>query len=178
MLSFLLFNWVGFQLFTTISENGDDQSLITRLDNDQFVDSELISIKIAAVHLSPYTNEKNFERVNGQIEIGSRVYNYVKRRITRDSLEFLCIPNDQATLLRIAKYDFFKLVADLQAEQSKKTSSNNTGHKTLNGEYFFENSGDLFAIQPLESIPAKDYFIAGPTAGFADFDGPPPQLSC
>jgi hypothetical protein len=174
----LLFNWVGFQLYMTIAENRENGNIVTRLDNDQFSDADLISIKVPAVHLPPYVNEQQFERVNGQIEIGSRVFNYVKRRILQDSLEFLCIPNDQATLLRIAKYDFFKLVADLQAEQSKKTNSNNNNHKTLNGEYFPENSEELFAMHQWILPGSNHRYSAAPTAGFTDFRGQPPQLFC
>ena len=176
ILSVLLFNWVGYQLFTALSENAEDQRLITRLDNDQFLDSELVSIKIPAVHLSPYVNERDFERVNGQIEIQGRVFSYVKRRFSQDSLELLCIPNDQATLLRIAKYDFFKLVTDLQTEQSKKTNSNNSGHKNMNGKYFPENSGVVLNMHQSANLSVTDRYMADLTAGYTDFDGEPPQF--
>ncbi len=178
ILTVLIFNWVGYQLYSTIAANDEDRTLITRLDKDQYRDSDLISIKIPAVHLSPYVNENDFERVNGQIEIQGRVFNYVKRRFFKDSLELLCIPNDQATLLRIAKYDFFKLVADLQAEQSKKTNSNNSTHKNLNGQYFREASSDLLTIFQCIHLPSTHIFVGSPTAVFTPFDGQPPRLSC
>lgn len=178
ILILLLFNWVGYQLYITIAESAENQTMITRLDGDLYMDSDLISVKIPVVHLSPYANTRDFERVNGQIEIQGRVFNYVKRRISQDSLEFLCIPNDQATLLRIAKYDFFKLVTDLQSEQSKKPNANNSGHKALNGKYFAENLVELFPIHPSIHLHIPQHFIGEPSAGYKDFDGQPPQITC
>src|SRR6185295_4656344 len=96
-----------------------------------------ISIKVPAVHLSSYVNTKEFQRVDGKIEIEGVQYNYVKRRFTEDSLELLCIPNKTATRLQTAKNEFFKLVNDLQHPgQSKKTDQHNSSFKGFNAEYY------------------------------------------
>ncbi len=55
---------------------------------------------------------------------------YVKKRIYKDSIEYICLPNQAKTNLRTAREDFFKLVNDLnnlsQNNTSKKQNSTNT----------------------------------------------------
>ncbi len=46
-----------------------DEQLEEQLDKNNYDESQLVSIKVAAVHLSQYINAKMFERVDGQIEI-------------------------------------------------------------------------------------------------------------
>jgi hypothetical protein len=93
LIAILLFNWVGYQLYTAIMEQRADNTLIASLDENNYTESELISIKVPAVHLSYYVNTKEFERVDGKVEIAGVQYNYVKRRYINDSLELMCIPN-------------------------------------------------------------------------------------
>ena len=121
LLSLLLFNWVGYELYTAILQDHADKTMVDNLDQNNYTDADLISIKVPATHLSSYVNTKEFQRVDGKIEIEGVQYNYVKRRFTEDSLELLCIPNKTATQLQTAKNEFFKLVNDLQHPgQSKK----------------------------------------------------------
>ena len=108
LLEILLFNWVGYQLYTAIMEQRADKTLIANLDENNYTESDLISIKVPAVHLSYYVNSKEFERVDGKVEIAGVQYNYVKRRLLNDSLELLCIPNKKATQLKTAKEEFFQ----------------------------------------------------------------------
>jgi hypothetical protein len=138
ILILLLFNWVGYQIYSSIEENRANDGLIAKLDKDEFSSSDLISIRIPAPHLSGYSNQKEYERVNGQIEIQGIIYNYVKWRFVSGSIELLCIPNNQVNLLRSAKEDFFRFVSDIQSGQTKKNNQHNTSYKNFNGEYFPE----------------------------------------
>jgi hypothetical protein len=111
--------------------------MIANLDQNNYSDADLISFKVPAVHLSSYVNSKEFQRVDGQIEIAGVQYNYVKLRYDQDSLELLCIPNKTATNLQTAKNEFFKLVNDLQHPgQSKKSDQHNSSFKGFNAEYY------------------------------------------
>lgn len=97
--------------------------LEAQLDKNEYSESELISLKVPATHLSYYTNSKSFDRVDGQIEINGIAYKYVKCRLYNDSLEMLCIPNIASTRLQNAKDNFFKITNDLQnASQNKKSN--------------------------------------------------------
>jgi hypothetical protein len=124
LLGILLFNWVGYQLLTAMMEDKANRLLDSELDSNQYDESQLVSVKVPAIHFGYYVNSMEFERVEGQMEMGGISYNYVKRRLYHDSLELLCIPNTVAMQLNRAKNEFFKLVNDLQHPgQSKKTDS-------------------------------------------------------
>jgi hypothetical protein len=106
-------------------QNKADAQLEATLDNNNYDESQLMSIKIPVVSLPYYTNSKKFERKDGQVEINGSTYNYVKWRLYNDTVELFCIPNRATTKLMTAKNDFFKLVNDLQhGNQSKKAVHN------------------------------------------------------
>jgi hypothetical protein len=120
LLGMLLFNWVGYRLFTAYMENKADSRLEVRLDMNGFDESRLISIKVPATYLSSYTLSNTFERVDGQVDIHGTRYKYVKRRVFNDSLELLCIPDQEVINLQTAKDNFFSLVNDLQHNGHEK----------------------------------------------------------
>ena len=140
LLGILLFNWFGYQLLTSYVQNKADVQFKDRLDNNNFEESQLISIKVPAENLGYYINSKQFERVDGSIEISGIQYNYVKRRLYNDSVEMLCIPNHTAMQLRNAKDEFFKLVNDLQHPgQGKKSDSHPGSYKSFSIDYYTVN---------------------------------------
>ncbi len=160
LLGLLLFNWVGYQLYTSILQDQADKTLIANLDENNYSDADLISIKVPAVHLSSYVNSKEFQRVNGKIEIEGVQYNYVKLRYTDGNLELLCIPNRTSTGIQTARDNFFKLVNDLQHPgQSKKSEQHNTIFKSL--QLGFYTITESFVIQDptLVGLKAADNYL-------------------
>ncbi len=147
LLAILLFNWCGYRLLTAYMESKADARFIAQLDNNNYDESDLISIKVPAAHLSYYTNSKEFERVDGQVEIAGIKYNYVKRRFVNDSLELLCIPNHTATQLQSARDEFFKLVNDLQHTGQSKKSDSHPSPKSPSIDYYTVN--DSFQMSAL-----------------------------
>jgi hypothetical protein len=127
LMSVLFFNWYGYQLLSNYWQDRADRKLEARLDQDNFDESQLVSVKIPLTSLSYYNSSTRFERVDGQIEIAGVHYKYVKRRILQDSLELLCIPNMTAMQLQTAKNEFFRQVNDLQQQaQGKKSNTHST----------------------------------------------------
>ena len=126
LLAILAFNWVGYQLFSDYLQDRADNNFTAAIDENRYNESELVSVKVPASYLSGYVHNNQFERVDGKVTIDGVQYNYVKRRIANDSLEFLCVPNHTATRIQSAKEDFFKLVNDLQHPgQGKKADQHN-----------------------------------------------------
>ena len=147
LLGIFLFNWFGYRLLTSFIEQQANHSLQAALDNNNYSESELVSIKVP-INLPYYTNSKHYEPVEGEIEINGTHYNYVKFRLYNDSIEYVCIPNKAKMRLSNARNEFFKLVNDLQQpSQNKKTGhGNNTNFiKTLLTEYYY--SADTWGIQ-------------------------------
>lgn len=119
----LFFNWYGYQLLCAYWQTQAERRLEARLDQNNYDESALISIKIPITSLAYYNNSKDFQRVDGQIEIGGVRYQYVKRRIFGDSLEVLCIPNMASIKLKTASNEFFKQVNDLQQDSQGKKNT-------------------------------------------------------
>jgi hypothetical protein len=128
LLGILLFNWGGYRLFTDYLEDRADSRLEASLDANDYNESDLISIKVAA-NLPYIANSETYERVDGQITIKGVQYNYVKRRLYNDSLELLCIPNIARTGVQNARDDFFRLANDLAS--NTPSSKKSTGHTHL-----------------------------------------------
>jgi len=178
LLSILLFNWVGYQLYTAIMEQRADKTLIANLDENNYSESDLISIKVPAVHLSYYVNSKDFERVDGRVEIAGVQYNYVKRRLFNDSLELLCIPNKKATQLKTAREEFFKLVNDLQHPgHAKKADQHAASFKCFNGEYYADQDQFKVQDQTAVSLKATDHYLLKIPTVYLSRAGQPPDLA-
>lgn len=119
----LLFNLCGYRLVIDYMQQQHDEKLTAQLDNEEYANEDLISIK-TALSMPYYTATMDFERVDGSIRIDGVEYNYVKRRIINDSLELLCLPNTVKQKLQTAKSDFFKISNDLQRPESNKKAAN------------------------------------------------------
>ncbi len=120
-----MLNWFGYRLVADYFENEADIQLASLIDANNYLESELISIKVPAS--LPYgASSANFERVDGSININGVSYTYVKRRFYQDSLELLCIPNIEKTGIQNARDEFYKLANDFVTNNasSKKSSSN------------------------------------------------------
>jgi hypothetical protein len=148
-------------------ENRATDKLQLQLDDNQYDQTKLISIKVPATHLSYYNNSEKFEPVQGQIEIGGLQYSFVKRRLFNDSIEMLCIPNAEAMHYKRANYDYFKLVYDLQRPGGKKTGTHSfkrftSVYCTVNELYQIENLySNLESIKSAYTVtlPANSIFI-------------------
>ncbi len=113
LIGILFFNWYGYRLLSTYWQQRADRRLETRLDNNDYDESSLISIKIPLTSLSYANASTAFERIEGEIIVGDIAYMYVKRRILNDSVELLCIRNTVVTDLREVDNRFFRLVNNL-----------------------------------------------------------------
>jgi hypothetical protein len=153
LLGLFLFNCFGYKLLMNYIENRADQQMEEQLDNNNYDESRLISIKVPITYLPYYNNSKAFERIDGQIDIHGTPYKYVKRRIYNDSLELLCIPNTTAMQLRTTRNEIFKFVNDLQA--GKKSESHSRSFKVPSINDYISNDllqfGDLYFTSSLKS---------------------------
>jgi hypothetical protein len=179
-MGILLFNWYGYQLLSTYLQNKADRRLEASLDRENYDESQLIPIHIPITSLSYYNSSTSFERVDGQLEINGIRYKYVKRRLFRDSLELLCIPNQATMSLQRDKENFFRQVNDLQQQstQGKKTS-----HSDLNKSFSQDYSCDTYTfvspIIPETAIRQRQRHTAGslPSRPALTPDIPPDQDS-
>ncbi len=122
MLVNILFNSFGYRIIAFILEKRAVIVAEEKFDKNDYDESKLIEIKIP--FKLPYTTEwKDFERVNGEIEVNGKYYKYVKRKVITDSLVLLCLPNYEKLRLESARDRFFELVNGLKHPNQKKTDT-------------------------------------------------------
>jgi hypothetical protein len=166
-----MFNWAGYRFVVYLMEERANTNLESALDNNEYDESQLISIKIPITYLPYYNNSPSFERINGHIEIGGTEYKYVKRRIFNDSLELLCIANHAVMNLKKVNSEFFQFENDLQHNgQDKSGVPHHSLTKSFSIDYctidshsaltnsWFSISSLLFRYTP--PITSRQSFIA------------------
>jgi hypothetical protein len=88
--------------------------------------------------------------VDGQIDVNGVPYQYVKRRIYNDSIEFLCIPNRMAMNLRLSGEDYFRQINDIQRSQQGQEHPGGATKFFALDPY---TATELFQVSDLSFIP-------------------------
>lgn len=135
-LSVLLFNSGGYRLVLDYAEANQNTQLEIQLDEKQYDQTALIEIRVP-VSLPYQTDWKEFERVDGEVEFNGMHYKFVERKLEGGEMIYKCIPNEGKTQLVNARENFFKLVNDLQTQESssKKSSTANHSVKTFSFDF-------------------------------------------
>jgi hypothetical protein len=155
----LLFNSGGYRLVMNSVEAHQNTQIELQLDEKQYDASALIEIRVA-VNLPYQTDWKEFERVDGEVEVNGLHYKYVERKLENGEMIYRCIPNEGKAMLVNARENFFKLVNDLQTQEpSSKKSNNSPSVKGFSFDYCDElKSWSLNSITQL--ISSYNYPIA------------------
>ena len=134
-MTIFAFNMFGYRFVVDYMQHKADVQLVAQIDNNNYDESQLIELKLP-VHL-PYQNSwSSYERYDGEIEIDGKLYKYVERKLSDDTLYLKCLPNTQKTNLETARNDFFKNTNDLSQNNSKKSGSSKTVVlKKIAGDY-------------------------------------------
>ncbi len=122
-MAIALFNLYGYQLFIAYLQNKQESTFEAKLDIHSYQDAELTIIKLP-LNLPYYSNSKEFERINGSVEINGIQYKYVKRRVYNDTIELACLPNLSTKEFENLKFDFVKLSSEGQNTHQQKRSPN------------------------------------------------------
>ena len=143
---------MGYRLLSGYFEYTSDVSLAKKIDNSGYNEAELIELK-TPLH-APYlaTNSTDFERVDGEIELGGKHYRYVKRKVEDGQLVLLCLPDEKKTDIQNARVEVFKLINDIDQSSSQSKSKNSASFKNTTTDYKQEvNSWSIAAwvvVQP------------------------------
>jgi len=120
-------------------------TLQSRLDNNQYDRTSLLSIKLPVRHLAYSKTSPSFERTDGQLSINGTKYRYVLRRLWKDSLEFLCIQDTAAIKFQGVSDEFFKTVNGLQDKGQKRDADpQKASVKILVSDYCILNHSFFF----------------------------------
>ena len=121
-LLLLLFNLAGYQLWFYYAQQKFDTQLLARLEKESYNEEDLITLKVP-LSLPYQTDWKEFERVDGEINLDGKIYKYVKRKVQDGQLILLCLPDKDKIRLQTAKQNFFKITAGVQTDAPAKKGS-------------------------------------------------------
>ena len=140
LLALFVFNTAGYRLWIEYVQNRADAKLEARLDKGHYSEDELITVKVP-INLPYQTNWKEFERIDGEMNVNGAVYKYVKRMIYNDTLILLCIPHEEKTKLQEKANDYFGKVNDLPGNDNNKKAE---VFKQLLSDYDVNNFSQSF----------------------------------
>ena len=115
----LLFYWSGYQLLFAYWQYSGERAMEAQLDNGEYNESDLISVKISARQLVYYNESVEFKRVDGVVMVGGFTYRYVKRRFFADSIELLCLPDASEIRMVQARNDLADWINNFHFPPSK-----------------------------------------------------------
>ncbi len=118
----ILFNFYGYRLVISCMQVNSDATLEKQVDQNKYDEHQLISIK-TKLDLPYYSSSPEYERAYGTMTVNGISYQYVKRRVYKDTLELLCLPNDAKTKMQSVTNELTKELADGQATTPKKNST-------------------------------------------------------
>jgi hypothetical protein len=130
----------GYQLVFNYFEVKADKFVVQKIDSHHYSEADLVTIKIP-LNMPYFKNESSFERYDGTIKINGVFYNYVKRKLSNDTLILQCIVNHEKTHLNKADNQYTNTFCSGQASTHRRTSG--AVVKTIFLKYDFKESNDF-----------------------------------
>lgn len=118
LIAIFLFNTIGYKWVFIYLENKATQRLEAKIDAGQYSDNQLVEIKIPL--RIPYYASTQYEPFYGETQFNGKHFRYVKRKVSGDTVYFLCIPHIEKNNIAAAKSDFIKSVNDTQNNSPQK----------------------------------------------------------
>jgi len=112
-----------------------DVQMVKQIFDNKIDETKLIEIKIP-VHFPTMQDWDDYAVVEGQIQLKDAYYNYVRLKMTRDTMFFVCIPNATKTRLVTANIITAKEIADVPL--TKKGQNPSVKKTNALGDYNFQ----------------------------------------
>ena len=173
ILTVHLFNLAGYSFLFQYFIKQSDKQIVQQLDNNQYSDKDLVEVKVP-LNVPYITNWKDYERYDGEIEWNGIHYNYVKRKVSNDTLYLMCIQNEKKTQLYEEKNNFQRMLTDIP---SKKNNDTNVKKACVCAEYNLPNHYS-FAVDNFSSDYERPFSCEMPTHIFLKLSDKPPRIYC
>ncbi|PWT99313.1 MAG: hypothetical protein C5B52_10845 [Bacteroidetes bacterium] len=170
------YNLVGYRFVFDLLGRQANERMVQRLDKAQYNDADLVEVKVPLL-LPYFYSWKDYERFDGEVEFNGVHYNYVKRKVSNDSLILLCIPNIQTAKVEQGQQDYFRLINDVQNNgASKKESPSSIVSKFLLSDYHPRTSDlSLTKLSEISFTFSKIWSESLRSTDFLHYPGQPPE---
>ncbi|MDB4918260.1 hypothetical protein [Mucilaginibacter sp.] len=151
-----------------------DKLFNDRISKNLYNVHDLVQIKVPA-HTGVTQNWNSFEKINGQIQFKSTCYNYVKLKLTRDTIYLMCVPNYEKTRLFNQNIINASQIADIPVNKKDHVPF---GKAIDLGKYnypivLFKFSPPVIILQANNII-----FCSSPVQHYIDTPHQPPKMFC
>ena len=135
LLSVHLFNLAGYYALYQYFTYKSDKVMNEHIAKNQYNVNDLVEVKIP-VSLPYVTSWKNYEDVSGQVQFKNNCYNYVKLKLTADTMYVKCIPNYEKTRLISANVINAKQIGDVPVNKHENVPLKKSGEDIYQIESF------------------------------------------
>lgn len=161
LLSVYLFNLVGYTLLLRLLQRRNASQTSQMIESGNYSEADLVLIKVPT-SFTPVGNRSEYVRCDGEIERDGTHFNYVKCKISNDTLYLLCLRNDDRKKLNDARDKYAKQMGDIPSSAQKGDGAN--GKKTgISAEYdqqelSFTPHADISIIDSIEHFFTSPLF--------------------
>ena len=154
-------------------QNNSVAEIEKQVDKSNYNVDDLVSIK-TTLNLPYYSGSNNYERAYGSVTIEGKDYEYVMRRVYKDTLELLCLPNYTKTRLQAVSNELCSVASDAQATGTNKKSS--TVLKISMPDFFQQDNPVYTSSLPGFQKSYCSYISNLAPAGYTSLQERPPQI--
>src|SRR5205814_1718242 len=119
-------------VFQYYIDKSDDQ-IVKQLYDSKVSSAKLIQLKVP-VHMPTLDDWSDYANIQGQIQLNNAYYNYVRLKMTKDTMYLICLPNKVKANLEKANIIMAKNLNDVPLS-SKKGANNTTTNKKAESIY-------------------------------------------
>ena len=150
--------------------------MVNQLNGDKAATAKLVQLKVP-VHMPTQDDWADYANIQGQIEVNNNYYNYVRLKMTKDTIYLVCLPNTVKGDLTKANIIMGKNVNDIPL--NKKGSSSSSTKKVDSG-YDHVYQVVRCDYTPLAQLIKTDHgprlsYLSNP---YIESPGKPPNASC
>lgn len=174
MLVVHLFNMGGYLLLNQYLVYQSDKFITRQISKGKYDVNNLIEIKIKQ-HLPQIRDWKTYIRVSGQIQLKGVAYNYVKLKMTRDTMFVQCIPNYQTTKLLDENIICAKQINDVPiSKKAHESAAKKTG---VDNKYSFPITTFAFFTAPPVIQKLSTFIYISINHPLVSVAGRPPEIT-
>jgi hypothetical protein len=148
--------------------------MVKQIFDNKIDETKLMELKIP-VHFPTMTDWTEYAVIEGQIQLKDAYYNYIRLKMTRDTMYFICIPNTAKTRLVQANIVTAKEISDVPL--TKKGHDASVKKVNTLSEYnlktFRYNYSGVAKLLPSESMQPGSLKLCKP---YIDSPGKPPNF--
>lgn len=120
-----------------------------------------------------YNDWRDYERVDGEIEIEGKHYRYVERKLSKDTIYLACLPDESKTNLSKAENEYAKKVNAIPAEKNGDNKS--IKKSTPSTEYHDCSSNYSICTATVTAAQTFEHILLQLHTGFLDTLFSPPD---